>query len=247
MLVVLALLLTAALATLVLHGFRWARLALGVLAAVVAATMLADTAAFGALATRALGAADASCSTWCSPAILAGLHAAGGVAAVACAVLLFHSSSLRAIPTSELRAPEVRRDLRCRALIVLFGALPASVLAGAVGYFAADTARLNGALEPLWIPIVLAALLGTAGLWIAALGPWRRTARWLIAAGVLVDTFAVFVLFADAPLRTLKRFFVREPGDLPMLFVLVAPLVVGIAMLAGRLRTGDRRSPAPPA
>jgi hypothetical protein len=237
---VLVLLLTAVLTTLVLHGVRRARAALAWLSILLTVTLLADAAALGALAATALSVEGASCGTWCSPVILASLHAMAGVACGACALLLFRSRTLRAIPRSTFGAPEIRRDLSRRAAIVLLGALPASVLASAVVYSAADTARLSGRLAPLWVPVVVAGILGMAGLWMAALGAWRRVVPWFVAAGVLADAFAVFIGFADAPLRTLRRFLLEDPGDLLMLLILIAPLVIGIALLAGRLRTSDR-------
>jgi hypothetical protein len=88
-----------------------------------------------------------------------------------------------------------------RLLIVVFGALPASVLGsfavgvGFGGFRGLGSFEISGALFVGW---TLLGLTGVGGLWLAAiLGPGSRTAAGLIACGLAADAVLLGVAAAN--------------------------------------------------
>ena len=123
-----------------------------------------------------------------------------------------------------------------RLLIVVFGALPASVL----GSFAVGVAfggfRTLGSFEisgALFVGWALLGLTGVAGLWLAAiLGPGSRTAAGLIACGLAADGVLLWLIAANSASTTSPR-----AGNLDRAYVALVgvPFLVGAAYICHAL------------
>jgi hypothetical protein len=128
----------------------------------------------------------------------------------------------------------------CRLLIVILGALPASLLASFAVGVAGSGARSLASAEPsgaLFMAWGILGIAGTAGLWLAVIegpaieGPFPRIAAVLIGCGLAADAVLLGVpLFHGA----LSARFLRGPEDIIYWGLTVPPFVVG-AVYVGRI------------
>ncbi len=132
-----------------------------------------------------------------------------------------------------------------RALVALFGAVPATVLgslaAGVTfgGLRALASADLSGGVFMVWGALGLA---GVAGFWLAAIeGPFPRGAAWLIGCGLIADAVLIGLtvrggLSSGMPLRLTTT-------EVVYCLLAVSPFVVG-ALYVVRCLLGSRPEPA---
>src|SRR5918996_2979990 len=117
-----------------------------------------------------------------------------------------------------------------RLLIVLIGALPATVLGSfAVGVTfgglrSLASAEAGGSLFLAW---GLLGLTGVAGLWLAALvGPGSLVASWLIGCGLAADAILIFLTLTNAAPST---HIAPSALDATYVALLTLPFLVGAA------------------
>ena len=131
-----------------------------------------------------------------------------------------------------------------RLLIVLFGALPASVL----GSFAVGVAfgglqnlagaEVSGALLIVW---GLLGLTGLAGLWLAALiGPGSPVASGLIACGLAADAALLCLVLARVDSAAPSPLF---SFDSAYVLLLALPFLVGVAYICHAVLHARRANP----